>query len=93
EHRLLAFGRRYEQIAAPFEWKFTRADLDRLAQRLDLPASQAARANTCANFRARALSASVATSDPISRGRETWHFCARTPAPRPAGWILPASPS
>ena len=27
---------------APFEWKFTRADLDRLAQRLELPAAQAA---------------------------------------------------
>ena len=42
EERLLAFGRRYEQIAAPFQWKFTRADLDRLAQRLDRPATQAA---------------------------------------------------
>jgi len=42
EENLLAFGRRYEQIAAPFEWKFTRADLDRLAQKLDLPAAQAA---------------------------------------------------
>ena len=27
EDQLLAFGRRYEQIATPFEWKFTRADL------------------------------------------------------------------
>jgi hypothetical protein len=42
EQQLLTFGRRYEQIAEPFEWKFTRADLDRLAQRLDLPAAQAA---------------------------------------------------
>ena len=42
QRQLLAFGRRYEQIAAPFQWKFTRADLDRLAQRLDLPASKAA---------------------------------------------------
>ena len=42
EQRLLAFGRRYEQIAQPFEWKFTRADLDRLAHKLDLPAAQAA---------------------------------------------------
>ena len=42
EAQLLAFGRRYEQIAAPFQWKFTRADLDRLAQRLDLPTAQAA---------------------------------------------------
>jgi hypothetical protein len=35
-------GRRYEQIATPFEWKFTRADLNRLAERLELPASHAA---------------------------------------------------
>ena len=42
ERHLLTFGRRYEQIAAPFEWKFTRADLDRLAHKLDRPATQAA---------------------------------------------------
>ena len=42
EQRLLAFGRRYERIATPFQWKFTRADLDRLAQRLDLPIAKAA---------------------------------------------------
>ena len=42
EQQLLAFGRRYEQIATPFEWKFTRADLNRLAERLDLPAAHAA---------------------------------------------------
>jgi DDE superfamily endonuclease len=42
QQQLLAFGRRYEQIAQPFEWKFTRADLDRLAERLDQPAPQAA---------------------------------------------------
>ena len=40
--RLLAFGRRYEQIATPFEWKFTRADLDHLTNPLELPAAQAA---------------------------------------------------
>lgn len=33
--RLLAFGRRYKQIATPFEWKFTRHNLDRLLDRLD----------------------------------------------------------
>src|SRR5207253_11066014 len=27
---LLAFGRPYEQIAAPFQWKFTRQDLHKL---------------------------------------------------------------
>ena len=42
EQRLLDFGRRYEQIAAPFEWKFTRDDLNRLLHRLDQPAAQAA---------------------------------------------------
>jgi hypothetical protein len=35
ERHLLAFGRHYEQIATPFEWKFTRHDLDRLLHRLD----------------------------------------------------------
>ncbi len=37
EQQLLAFGRHYEQVAHPFEWKFTRDDLDRLLQRLDAP--------------------------------------------------------
>ena len=27
ENRLTAFQERYEQLATPFEWKFTRADL------------------------------------------------------------------
>lgn len=35
EAHLLAFGRRYEQIAAPFEWKFTRDDLHRLLAKTD----------------------------------------------------------
>jgi hypothetical protein len=34
-HRLLAFQQRYEQLAAPFEWKFTRADLQRLMAKLE----------------------------------------------------------
>jgi hypothetical protein len=34
EQRLLAFQRHYEQIAQPFEWTFTRRDLDRLLHRL-----------------------------------------------------------
>ncbi len=42
ERTLLEFGRRYEQIAAPFQWKFTRADLDRLTRRLQPAAAQAA---------------------------------------------------
>jgi hypothetical protein len=41
EQRLLAFGRRYEQIATPFEWKFTRDDLNRLLDRVDQPAALA----------------------------------------------------
>ena len=31
----LAFGRRYEQIAAPFQWKFTRQDLHQLLAKTD----------------------------------------------------------
>src|SRR5688500_8870902 len=37
EQTLLAFGRHYEQIARPFDWKFTRQDLQRLLERLDQP--------------------------------------------------------
>lgn len=35
--RLERFERRYEAIAKPFEWKFTREDLNQLMQRLDRP--------------------------------------------------------
>ena len=35
ESRLLAFQRRYQQITVPFDWRYTRADLDRLLRRLD----------------------------------------------------------
>ena len=34
EQRLLTFERHYEQIARPFEWTFTRSDLERLLKRL-----------------------------------------------------------
>ena len=37
EQQLLAFGRRYEQIATPFEWKFTRRDLTQLLHKLATP--------------------------------------------------------
>ncbi len=37
EHHLLAFGRRYEEIAAPFQWKFTRTDLHKLLAKADTP--------------------------------------------------------
>jgi hypothetical protein len=33
EEHLLAFGRRYERIAAPFQWRFTRRDLHALMAR------------------------------------------------------------
>jgi hypothetical protein len=43
EARLAAFERRYEQTAAPFEWKFTRDDLtllmNKLANKPDHPAA------------------------------------------------------
>lgn len=34
ERRLLAFQDRYERLARPFEWRFTRGDLRRLVARL-----------------------------------------------------------
>jgi len=37
EERLHGFARYYEQIAKPFEWKFTRKDLDDLLERIDSP--------------------------------------------------------
>ena len=33
--RLLSFANHYRQIARPFEWTFTRTDLDRLLARID----------------------------------------------------------
>jgi hypothetical protein len=33
--RLLRFGERYRQIARPFEWSFTRSDLERLLARIE----------------------------------------------------------
>ncbi len=38
EQRLLGFQRRYQQTAMPLDWRFIRADLDRLLRRLDEPA-------------------------------------------------------
>ncbi len=35
EQHLLHFGRHYQQIAQPFEWKFTREDLNRVLDKLD----------------------------------------------------------
>lgn len=32
--RLLRFGEHYRRIAEPFEWTFTRADLDRVLERI-----------------------------------------------------------
>lgn len=38
--RLLAFGRRYREIARPFEWTFTRSDLERVLERIDAAARE-----------------------------------------------------
>ena len=40
--RLLRFGDHYRQIAQPFEWTFTRADLDRLLARIEAHESRLA---------------------------------------------------
>jgi hypothetical protein len=34
ERRLLTFQARHEQTAGPFDWRYTRSDLDRLLRRL-----------------------------------------------------------
>jgi len=47
--RLLAFGEHYRQIARPFEWTFTRQDLDALLARID--AAQAERQRDRAHLR------------------------------------------
>jgi len=38
KQRLLEFQHHYEQIAKPFEWKFTRRDLANLLEKMDLAA-------------------------------------------------------
>jgi DDE superfamily endonuclease len=37
--RLIAFGERYRAIAEPFEWTFTRSDLERVLDRVEAPAA------------------------------------------------------
>ena len=44
ETHLLAFGRRYEEIAAPFQWKFTRQDLNALLAKASTPHDKTAAA-------------------------------------------------
>jgi hypothetical protein len=39
--RLIAFGRRYREIARPFEWTFTRSDLERVLDKVDARAAPA----------------------------------------------------
>jgi hypothetical protein len=47
--RLLAFAARYREIATPFEWTFTRSDLERVLESVD--AAQADRQHGRANLR------------------------------------------
>ncbi|MGB0091669.1 MAG: hypothetical protein WBP81_03950 [Solirubrobacteraceae bacterium] len=54
EQHLLAFGRRYEQIAAPFQWKFTRRPRPRHPPTRPTRPSRLTH-DPSANFRARAL--------------------------------------
>lgn len=46
EARLLAFQERYNATAAPFNWRFTAGDLDKLLARLDTPKPQVATPST-----------------------------------------------
>jgi len=50
EERLLGFQERYQEIAKPFEWKFTKNDLNRLCEKLSLhktPSKELALAGCC----------------------------------------------
>lgn len=38
--RIINFQNRYEEIADPFEWKFTRKDLDRLMSQIERPCEE-----------------------------------------------------
>jgi hypothetical protein len=42
EDRILGFQEHYEQIAQPFQWKFTRQDLDNLLAKLETPINRLA---------------------------------------------------
>jgi hypothetical protein len=42
EERLLAFERHYQEVARPFQWRFTRRDLHKLLHRLGSMARPAA---------------------------------------------------
>jgi hypothetical protein len=42
EQRLLAFGRHWRQIARPFDWSFTREDLERVLARIEAQAPELA---------------------------------------------------
>ena len=42
--RLLAFACRYREIARPFEWTFTRSDLERVLERVDTAQATSSRA-------------------------------------------------
>jgi hypothetical protein len=44
EQRLTAFERHYELVAKPFEWKFTREDMNKLLAKLEIPGRVSAKA-------------------------------------------------
>ena len=70
--RLENFERYYESIAHPFEWKFTRADLNALMARMRSRYAQTQHLklrglnNTCVNFRNGLLSRPLGTRHPSS---------------------------
>jgi hypothetical protein len=68
---LLAFARRYEQIATPFHWTLTRQDLHKLPPRPTPTSPTPSPPDTCANFRARPLSRWPAVGPALNLGRGT----------------------
>lgn len=49
--RLHSFERHYEAIAKPFEWRFTRADLQQLVKRIQSPGPPCYELAACQNIR------------------------------------------
>ena len=80
EAQLFKFQDRYQRMAQPFEWRFTRADLARLSHG-SMPATlcSSARDNTSPNFRATALRRFAASPErPFRVGPEA-SYCSVRP--------------
>jgi hypothetical protein len=75
QRRLVGFQRRYEQTAVPFDWRFTRADLQDLLRRLDISTRSTTVPRQAVPARPRIASTSASMS--MRSGRTTSALAAR----------------